>query len=279
MVSGLATTSSKSPAVSQRPAATRSVIEERFANLRKSGRRAFVPYITAGDPSVDGTVDLLKGLEDAGADTIEVGVPFSDPMADGPVIQASSQRALEHGVRLNTVLDIIERSRLSTPVVLFSYLNPIIAAGSDVLVRAAQSGCHGVLVTDLPVGADPAREEWLGSGPLAFIRLVAPTTPADRMREIGTHGSGFVYLISRLGVTGVQDSLAADLPQTIARLRSATTLPICVGFGVSRPDQATAVAKLADGVVVGSAIVRAAAESVPKAIAFAREMRAAIDQA
>jgi tryptophan synthase alpha chain len=255
MVSGLATTSSEASAASQRPGTTRSIIEERFATLRKAGRRAFVPYITAGDPSVSGTVDLLKGLEDAGADTIEVGVPFSDPMADGPVI------------------------RLSTPVVLSSYLNPIIAAGNDVLDRGAQSGCHGVLITDLPVGADQAREEWLGRGPLAFIRLVAPTTPADRMREIGTHGSGFVYLISRLGVTGVQESLAADLPQTIARLRSATTLPICVGFGVSRPDQAIAVAKLADGVVVGSAIVRAAAESVPKAIAFAREMRAAIDQA
>jgi tryptophan synthase alpha chain len=279
MVSGLATTSSKASAASRRPGTTRSIIEERFATLRKAGRRAFVPYITAGDPSVSGTVDLLKGLEDAGADTIEVGVPFSDPMADGPVIQASSQRALEHGVRLNTVLEIVEKARLSTPVVLFSYLNPIIAAGNDVLDRGAQSGCHGVLITDLPVGADQAREEWLGRGPLAFIRLVAPTTPADRMREIGTHGSGFVYLISRLGVTGVQESLAADLPQTIARLRSATTLPICVGFGVSRPDQATAVAKLADGVVIGSAIVRAAAESVPKAIAFAREMRRAIDEA
>jgi tryptophan synthase alpha chain len=254
-------------------------IVERFASLRATGRRAFVPYVTAGDPSIAGTIDLLKGLEEAGADVIEVGVPFSDPLADGPVIQSSSQRALERGVRLDDVLDMIARAKLTTPVVLFSYLNPIIAAGHDVLVRAAQSGCHGILVTDLPVGADPQREEWLGSGPLAFIRLVAPTTPADRMREIGTHGSGFVYLISRLGVTGVQETLATDLPETIHRLRGATTLPICVGFGVSRADQATAVAKLADGVVVGSAIVRTAAESVPKAIAFAREMRGAIDAA
>jgi tryptophan synthase alpha chain len=276
MASALATISSSTPGPAR---AQRGAIEDRFAALRKAGRRAFVPYITAGDPSIAGTVDLLKGLEDAGADTIEVGVPFSDPMADGPVIQASSQRALEHGVRLNTVLDLVAKARLTTPVVLFSYLNPIIAAGKDVLDRAAQAGCHGVLITDLPVGADPEREKWLGGGPLAFIRLVAPTTPADRMHEIGTHGSGFVYLISRLGVTGVQDSLAADLPQTIARLRAATTLPICVGFGVSRPDQATAVAKLADGVVVGSALVRAAAESVAGGIAFAREMRRAIDAA
>jgi tryptophan synthase alpha chain len=274
MASALATTSSK---VSSNEA--REEIAGRFTALRARGRRAFIPYVTAGDPSPAGTIDLLKGLEDAGADVIEVGVPFSDPLADGPVIQASSQRALGNGVRLAGVLDMISTAKLTTPVVLFSYLNPLIAAGADVLVRAAHAGCHGVLVTDLPVGADPQREAWFGAGPLAFIRLVAPTTPADRMREIGTNGSGFVYLISRLGVTGVQDSLATDLPATIARLRGATTLPICVGFGVSRPDQATAVAKLADGVVIGSAIVRAAAESVPTAIAFARDMRRAIDAA
>jgi tryptophan synthase alpha chain len=254
-------------------------IEDRFAMLRAAGRRAFVPYITAGDPSVAGTVDLLKGLEDAGADVIEVGVPFSDPMADGPMIQASSQRALDRGVRLDAVLETISAASLVTPVVLFSYLNPILAAGGEILQRAARAGCRGVLITDLPVGADPVRETWLGSGPLAFIRLVAPTTPVERMKEIGRHGGGFVYLISRLGVTGVQESLAADLPRTIDRLRSATTLPICVGFGVSTAAQATAVARLADGVVVGSAIVRAAAESVPSAITFAREMRRAIDAA
>ena len=279
MASALATTSSDRSTSQGKASHQRTVLDERFAALRKAGRRAFVPYITAGDPSPDKTVELLKGLEDAGADVIEVGVPFSDPMADGPVIQASSQRALDRGVRLAGVLDIIRNAKLSTPIVLFSYLNPVMAAGTDVLERAAAAGCHGVLITDLPVGADPAREAWLGSGPLAFIRLVAPTTPVERMREIGTHGGGFVYLISRLGVTGVQDSLAKDLPQSIARLRGATTLPICVGFGVSRADQATAVAKLADGVVIGSAIVRAAAKASRAAITFAREMRRAIDAA
>ncbi|MEO5567202.1 MAG: tryptophan synthase subunit alpha [Gemmatimonadaceae bacterium] len=273
MASGLATTSS-SEATTKRDA-----IASRFAALRAKGKRAFVPYITGGDPGIEGTIDLLKGLEDAGADAIEVGVPFSDPMADGPVIQDSSQRALDRGVRLDAVLDMIRRAELETPVVLFSYLNPIIAAGPDVLDRAAQAGCHGVLVTDLPVGSDPKREAWLGGGPLAFIRLVAPTTPAARMKEIGTHGSGFVYLISRLGVTGVQQSLSADLPQTMARLRASTDLPICVGFGVSTAEQATAVARLADGVVVGSALVRAAHESIGSAITFAREMRRAIDAA
>jgi tryptophan synthase alpha chain len=136
---------------------------------------------------------------------------------------------------------------------------------------------HGVLVTDLPVGADPELEEWFGQGPLAFIRLVAPTTPVERMREIATHGSGFVYLISRLGVTGMQDQLSAELPGTIARLRVATDLPICVGFGVSTPEQAAAVARLADGVVVGSALVRAAEEGVDAAVALASSMRRAID--
>ena len=270
MASGLATTSSST--------ATRR-IAARFDQLRVSKKRALVPYITAGDPGVTETTDLLKGLEDAGADCIEVGVPFSDPMADGPVIQASSQRALDRGVRLDGVLEMIASAKLQTPIVLFSYLNPILAAGTDVLDRAAQAGCAGLLITDLPVGSDPAREAWLGGGPLEFVRLVAPTTPAHRMKEIGTHGSGFVYLISRLGVTGVQQSLASDLPETMKRLRSSTTLPICVGFGVSTAEQATAVARMADGVVIGSAIVRAANESVAKAVTFAREMRKAIDAA
>jgi tryptophan synthase alpha chain len=273
MASGLATTSS-----SRRDAAT-DVIGARFARLRAAGRRALVPYITAGDPGISETVDLLKGLEEAGADCIEVGVPFSDPMADGPVIQASSQRALDRGVRLDQVLELVHQAGLEVPVVLFSYLNPILAGGQDVLERAAQAGCHGLLITDLPVGSDPEREAHLGDGPLAFIRLVAPTTPAERMKEIGTHGSGFVYLISRLGVTGVQQALASDLPQTMARLRASTTLPICVGFGVSTAEQATAVARMADGVVIGSAIVRAANESIGTAVGFARDMRKAIDAA
>jgi tryptophan synthase alpha chain len=208
---------------------------------------------------------------------IEVGVPFSDPMADGPIIQASSQKALAAGMTFDGVLTTVSRARLGVPVVLFTYLNPLLAAGRDALSRAAEAGVHGVLVTDLPVGADPAREQWLGDGPLAFIRLVAPTTPAGRMAEIAEHGSGFVYLISRLGVTGVRDELPAELPATVARLRQATDLPICVGFGVSRPEQARAVTRLADGVVVGSAIVRAADESVESAITLAASLRAAID--
>jgi tryptophan synthase alpha chain len=252
-------------------------IEARFAELRSNKRRALVPYITAGHPSADATVDLLRGLEGAGADVIELGLPFSDPMADGPIIQASSQRALEQGMNFDRLLDVVARAKVKVPLVLFSYLNPVIAAGDDALTRAADAGFAGILLTDLPVGSDPEREQWVGSGPLAFIRLVAPTTPTERMREIASHGSGFVYLISRLGVTGVRDDLPPDLPDTVKRLRDAATLPVCVGFGVSRPEQAAAVARIADGVVVGSAIVRAAGEGVDKAVSLTTSLRAAID--
>ncbi len=251
----------------------------RFTALRAQGRKAFVPYVTAGHPDRDRSLALLQGLEAAGADVIEVGVPFSDPLADGPVIQASSQRALAQGVTYDDVLALVERAALSVPVVLFSYLNPILAAGPDALSRAAAAGAQGVLVTDLPVGADPTLERWFGESPLAFIRLVAPTTPRERMREIARHGSGFVYLISRLGVTGVRSDFPEELPETVGRLREVTGLPICVGFGVAGPEQAAAVARLADGVVVGSAIVRAADESVEAAVALARSLRAAIDAA
>lgn len=253
------------------------LLRERFTALARQGRKALVPYVTAGHPDPDASRQLLCGLEGAGADVIEVGVPFSDPLADGPVIQASSQIALGHGTTFDRVLALVREAELSIPVVLFSYLNPVIAAGPGALQRAADAGVHGLLVTDLPVGADPALEEKLGGGPLAFVRLVAPTTPTERMREIGAHGRGFVYLISRLGVTGARDDVAADLPATIARLRNATTLPICVGFGISTPEQARRVADLADGVVVGSAIVRAAGESVDTAVRLAAAMRSAID--
>lgn len=251
----------------------------RFARLKRDGRRAFVPYITAGHPDRARSVALLRGLEEAGADVVEVGVPFSDPLADGAVIQASSQTALDQGIRFDQVLEIIAEAGLDIPVVLFSYLNPLLRGGDDALRRAADAGAHGVLVTDLPLGADPEREAWFAGSPLAFIRLVAPTTPTTRMAEIARTGSGFVYLISRLGVTGERADLPPELPATAARLRAATALPLCIGFGISRPAQARSVAALADGVIVGSAIVRAANESVAAAVRLAVELRRAIDDA
>lgn len=262
------------------PSATTSsdVLRDRFAALARQGRKALVPYVTAGHPTPGRSLELLRALQSAGADIIEVGVPFSDPMADGPVIQASSQAALQQGMTLDRTLDLVREAGLSIPVVLFSYLNPVMAAGPDVLERAAAAGLHGILVTDLPVGVDPDRERWLGGGPLAFVRLVAPTTPDDRMREIGAHGSGFVYLISRLGVTGARDDVPDELPGTLGRLRRATTLPICVGFGISNAAQARRIGSLADGIVVGSAIVRAAGESVGAAAKLASNLRAALDE-
>jgi tryptophan synthase alpha chain len=253
------------------------VLASRFAALRERGRRALVCYVTAGHPDPASSIALLCGLESAGADVIELGVPFSDPMADGPVIQASSQRALEHGVTLERTLALIGEARLATPLVLFTYLNPLLAAGPSVLDRAAAAGAHGVLVTDLPVGADPIREKWFGASPLAFVRLVAPTTPFERMRDIAAHGSGFVYLISRRGVTGMRSDVPAELPETIARLRAATTLPVCVGFGISTSEQARTIGRLADGIVVGSAIVQAASRSVDEAVELVAALRRALD--
>ncbi len=265
MASASATTSSES-------------LASRFGALRASGRRALVCYITAGHPDPDRSLALMRGLEAAGADVVELGVPFSDPMADGPVIQGSSQQALEHGVTFDRVLALAQQARLAIPVVLFSYLNPLLAAGPDALSRAAAAGCRGILVTDLPLGADAERESWLGNGPLDFIRLVAPTTPKARMAEIAKNGKGFVYLISRMGVTGESAGIDPALPGTIATLRSVTDLPVCVGFGISTPQQAAEVGGLADGVVVGSALVRAAGESVAKALVLVESMRRALDE-
>jgi tryptophan synthase alpha chain len=252
-------------------------ISRRFDALRTQSRRALVCYVTAGHPDLPRSLDALHALQDGGADIIELGVPFSDPIADGPIIQASSQRALENGMTYDRVLELVASAKLTVPIVLFSYLNPILAAGANALTRASEAGVSGILITDIPVGADPDREKWLGESPLAFIRLVAPTTPRERMAEIARHGSGFVYLISRLGVTGLQEHTAASLPETMSRLRSTTTLPICVGFGISTPAQARAVGELADGVVVGSAIVRAAEEGTESVLRLTRSLREAID--
>jgi len=254
-------------------------IDDRFSALRANDRKALVCYVTAGHPDRSRSLQLLQGLEDAGADVLEIGVPFSDPMADGPVIQASSQAALDAGMTFDGVLDLVADAQLDVPVVLFGYLNPFLAAGPDVLERMQAAGCDGLLITDLPVGADPALESKIGASEIAFVRLVAPTTPTERMQLIASHGSGFVYLISRLGVTGMQSAIAPELGTTVARLRSVTQLPVCVGFGVTNPAQAAAIASIADGVVVGSAIVKAAGESVDAAVTLVRSLRAGIDRA
>jgi len=249
-----------------------------FAAAGEAGRIALIPYVVAGYPDAATSLRVALAAIDAGADLLEVGLPYSDPLADGPVIQASSQRALEQGMTFDGVLELASEAAVSAPLVLFSYLNPIVAAGPTALTRAAAAGIHGLLVTDLPVGGDPELEREIGESPLDFIRLVAPTTPARRMAEIAKHGSGFVYLISRLGVTGMQSAIASGLAETIGRLRSVTALPVCVGFGISGPEQAKSVATMADGVIVGSAVVRAAETSVDSAVELVRAMRVAIDE-
>lgn len=254
------------------------MLTERLRALRANGRRALVCYVTAGHPTPDASVRLIRELPAAGCDVLEVGIPFSDPLADGPIIQRSSQQALAHGVTLQRTLGMVAEAQPTVPVVLFSYLNPLLQAGDDVLQRAHAAGVSGVLVTDLPLGADPAREAWLGGGPLEFVRLVAPTTPVTRMAEIATHGRGFVYLISRLGVTGVHQGVSADLAATIARLRAVCELPICVGFGISTPEQAREVGAFADGIVVGSALVQMVeTQGIDAGLAMVRAMRAALD--
>ena len=239
-------------------------ISTAFSRRRAEGRAALVPYVTAGHPGPDLTVTLLDALAEAGADVLELGIPFSDPLADGPTIQRSSFQSLSRGTTVARVLaDLQEfRDRRANPVVLFTYLNPILRYGVDAfLADAVQAGAQGLLVTDLPQGADPTLEDRIRASGLDLIRLVAPTTRPDRVPDIASGGSGFLYYISRTGVTGARTTLSDTLSDEVGRLRSAVSLPVAVGFGISTPDQAAQVAAVADGVVVGSALVRVLEES------------------
>ena len=252
-----------------------------MTGLRRAGRRALIPYITAGYPQRETTASLLDFLVHAGADVIELGVPFSDPVADGPTIQRSSQRALENGVTLTWVLDLLAsfRQRHEVPVVLFTYLNPVLRHGAArFLSDATAAGAQGVLLTDLPVGADAALESAFESSDLALIRLIAPTTSRARALEIAARAQGFLYYIARMGVTGATSTLRDALPQELAALRAVTDVPIAVGFGISTPEHAAAVAKVADGVVVGSALIDALDRGGEQAASdLIRSLRSAID--
>jgi len=254
----------------------------RLRTLGRDGRRLLVPYITAGYPAPGQTLDLMRTLVTAGADVIELGVPFSDPVADGPTIQRSSQRALEQGVTLAGVIETLGRFRQSgadTPVVLFTYLNPVLRYGPDRFVSdALLAGADGVLMTDLPVGADPALEGMLDDSALSHVRLVAPTTPPARAREIAAVAQGFLYYISRLGVTGATQRLRDELPAEIEALRTVSRVPVAVGFGISTGAQAEAVGRVADGVVVGSALIDAIDRGGAEAAGtLLRELRAGLD--
>jgi tryptophan synthase alpha chain len=249
-----------------------------WAALRAEGRTGLVPYLTAGFPTEADSLHALRAVDEH-ADVIEVGVPFSDPLADGPTIQASTFRALANGMTLPRTLDLISRGNFRAPVVLFTYLNPVLRYGVDRLLEdAAAVGVSGLLLTDLPAGADPAIEESVQSSPLDLIRLLAPTTQHDRLQRAVSGAEGFLYLIARLGVTGASTTVADDLAGSIARVRAVTTLPIAVGFGVSNATQARSVAALADGVVIGSALVDVLGrEGVGAAGTFLAGIRAALD--
>ena len=256
------------------------MISDTFAARRAEGRAALVPYVTAGYPRADATVELLDAVAEAGADVIELGIPFSDPLADGPTIQASSFASLEAGTTVERILDDLRsfRAGRETPVVLFSYLNPILRFGPDrFLAQAAEAGANGLLLTDLPTGADPTLERSVVDSPLDLVRLVAPTTPLSRVPAVAEGGSGFLYYISRTGVTGARGDLRAELAGEVRAIREAVELPVAVGFGISTPGQAGAVGAVADGVVVGSALVKLLGErGIEAGAAFVGELHAAL---
>ena len=255
-----------------------------FARLRAEGRAGFVPFIMAGDPDLDTTLAILEAAAAAGADCIELGVPFSDPMADGPVLQRSAQRALAHGTMLPGVLEIVGRFRAKSdvPIVLFGYANPFLRYGAERFARdAAAAGADGVLCVDLPPDeADELREPCVAAG-LDVIFLVAPTSDRARIALVASRARGFVYFVSITGTTGAAAAVAADIAEKVAEVRAATGLPVWVGFGITEPTGAAAVARIADAVVVGSALMRLAethpgAELVPTVQTFLTALATAV---
>jgi tryptophan synthase alpha chain len=240
------------------PAAKPNRIEKCFATLRAAGEMGIVAYITAGDPSIDATLEFVLALEEAGTDVIELGVPFSDPLADGPTIQRASERALKFGASLPKILDLVGRIRKFShiPLVLFSYYNPILQMGLETFAAAASgAGVDGVLATDLSPEESVEYRGILARHHLDTIFLCAPTSTDERLASIAECSSGFLYLVSRTGVTGAKDTLPDDLPALLRRVRNFTTLPIAVGFGISLPGHVTLLGGLADAAVVGSSLV------------------------
>ncbi len=242
-------------------------IEAKFARLRAGGGKALVAYLTAGYPGLDATAEFVAGLDRAGADVLELGIPFSDPTADGPAIQEASHEALRKGTTLPAVLDLVREVRKSTemPIVLFGYYNPIFAFGNRrFALEAAGAGADGVLVVDLPLEEAAELREFTDEAGLAFISLVAPTTGEKRMGRIAEESSGFIYYVSLTGVTGTGQPVLEELRENVARIKSRTPLPVVAGFGISTPAQAREISPAADGVVVGSAFIRLIGETRDK---------------
>lgn len=249
-------------------------IESQFKRLPETGRKGFIPFITAGDPDMETSLQIALKLAELGADVIELGVPFSDPMADGPTIQLSSQRALKNGVNTAEILDLVSRfrRRSEVPVVLFSYLNPLLSYGLERLARdGSAAGIDGVLVTDV-IGEEACGIARILEGEkLSLISLIAPTTSGERLATIAQSARGFLYAVSRAGVTGAKAEMSAEAERLVSRARKFTDLPIAVGFGISTAEQIADVWRYADAAVVGSAIVGQIADAQPETAVSAVE--------
>jgi tryptophan synthase alpha chain len=242
-------------------------IDQTFARLKAARKKAFVAYLMAGDPDVARSLAVMQGLPSAGVDIIELGLPFTDPMADGPTIQLAGQRALEGGMTLDKTLDMVRAFRAGnqdTPIVLMGYYNPIYARGVDVFLRqAVDAGIDGLIIVDLPPEEDSELCIPAQAAGINFIRLATPTTDAKRLPKVLQNTSGFVYYVSITGITGAAAASAADVAPEVARIKASTDLPVIVGFGINTPDTARDIAAVADGCVVGSAIVNQIASGKP----------------
>jgi tryptophan synthase alpha chain len=242
-----------------------SLLSEKFAQLKSARKKALIPYITAGDPHPDLTLEIMHTLVNAGADIIELGIPFSDPMADGPVIQLACERALKHNVSLSNVLNMVKAFKekdQSTPVVLMGYLNPIERMGYDHFVdEAVKSGVDGVLLVDMPVNESVEFREKLSSKGIDTVFLIAPTTSSDRIRDIASASSGYVYYVSVKGVTGSATLNQDDIATHVAQIKAVSDIPVGVGFGITDALSAKQVARHSDGVIVGSILVNIIAEN------------------
>lgn len=252
-----------------------------FQNLSKKGRKAFIPYIMGGDPDLAVLPRILETLTKAGADLIEVGVPFSDPLADGPVIQTAGNRALRNGCTLTKLLDTVKTvaSSLPTPLILMIYYNQILQRGlKRFMEETKDAGCSGLIIPDLPPEAGGELRELAEGLEIGLNFLVAPTSMAERIKTAAEASTGFLYAVSLKGVTGIRSSLPPELPDFVGRVKSLSDHPVAVGFGIAAPEQARLVAGLADGVIIGSAIVKAIAENpdLERVEAFVRELREAI---
>lgn len=242
-------------------------IDTKFAALKAEGKSAFVSFVMAGDPNYEASLDLVKGLPAAGVDVIELGMPFTDPMADGPAIQLAGQRALDAGMTLDRTLQLVRDFRSSddtTPIVLMGYYNPIYSKGVDTfLIEAKVAGVDGLIVVDLPPEEDSELCIPAGNAGLNFIRLTTPTTDANRLPKVLQNTSGFIYYVSITGITGAASANAEAVAPIVANIKASTDLPVCVGFGISTPETAEAIAGVADGAVVGTAIVKMIADNKP----------------